>query len=138
MNIRKEIADLIHAEQIRQNGEFCPDVDGYLQKLAERAEVVSHDEFGRCKGFVFFYCNDPQKQSSYITLLMVAPDSRNAGVGAALLRYVLFLTRQRGFKFCRLEVRKSNNAAIRLYESMNFRTVGDRGEKYLMETDTSQ
>ena len=133
MKLPKKIVDLIQDEQIRQTGKFVPKEEEYLEKLADKAELLSHDSHGQCLGFVFFYCNDPAKYSSYITLLMVAPAARKSGIGAALVRYVLILTAQRGFKICRLEVRKENAAAIKLYESMGFCPLEDRGDKYVME-----
>lgn len=134
MNIPNKIADLINEEQIRQNGKFYPEGSGYLEKIFSKAELVSHDSLGLCLGFVFFYCNDPDGFASYITLLMVNPLSRKLGIGAALVRYVLTLTAQRGFKACRLEVRKENAAAINLYKSMGFYQLEDRSDRYLMET----
>lgn len=133
MKLREEIINLINSEQIRQTGKFVPAGDEYFQKLANKAEVLSHESHGKCLGFILFYCNDLEKYSSYITLLMVAPDSRMLGIGAALTKYVLALTLQRGFKVCRLEVRKENQAAIKLYETVGFSLVEDRGDKYLME-----
>ena len=136
MNIPKKIVDLIHTEQIRQIGKFVPDGNEYLEKLAANAEFLSHQSLDQCLGFVFFYCNDPTKHSSYITLLMVSQASRKSGIGAALVRYVLTLTAQRGFKVCRLEVRKENATAIKLYEAMGFCQVEDRGDRYSMEAKT--
>lgn len=137
MNLSKKIVDLIHGEQVRQTGKFVPVGEEYLEKLADKAELLSHESLDQCLGFVFFYCNDPAKYSSYITLLMVAQTSRKSGMGAALVRYVLTLTAQRGFKVCRLEVRKENLAAIKLYEAMSFCQIEDRGDKYLMEAQAS-
>ena len=137
MNLRENIIDLIRSEQIRQTGNFVPESDEFFKKLAAKAEVLSHDVFEQCLGFVFFYCNEPDKYSSYITLLMVAPAARKLGIGAGLVRYVLALTAKRGFRVCRLEVRKENAAAIKLYETMGFCPIEDRGDKYLMEAQTS-
>jgi ribosomal protein S18 acetylase RimI-like enzyme len=137
MTLSKKIVDLIHDEQIRQTGNFVPEGEEYLEKLAVNAELLSHDSLDQCLGFVFFYCNDPSRYSSYITLLMVAQASRKSGIGAALVRYVLTLTAQRGFKVCCLEVRKENAAAIKLYETMGFRQIEDRGDRYLMEAQAS-
>lgn len=133
MHIPEKIVRLILAEQSRQSGAFVPDAGDYLEKLANKAELLSHETGGQCLGFVFFYCNDPAKQASYITLIMVAEHSRKLGIGAALVRYVLALTAQRGFKVCRLEVRKENAAALKLYEAMGFYQHEDRGDKYLLE-----
>lgn len=137
MNLPKKIVDLIHAEQVRQTGKYVPEGAEYLKKLAKKAELLSHDSFDQCLGFIFFYCNDPDKYSSYITLLMVTQMSRKSGIGTALVQYVLTLTAQRGFKVCRLEVRKENVAALKFYEAMGFCQLEDRGDKYLMQAQAS-
>jgi ribosomal-protein-alanine N-acetyltransferase len=133
MIIREEILRLIRDEQVRQQGNFIPEGDGYLIKLHEKAELLSHEYRGNCSGFVYFYCNDPRKEASYITLLLVAPESRKSSVGATLVGSVLMLTRLRGFKCCRLEVFKNNAVAINLYQKMGFSPIEDCGEKLLME-----
>lgn len=137
MSLPNKIIDLIKSEQSRQNGNFVPNGDEYLEKLADKAELLTHESLSQCLGFVFFYCNDPAKYSSYITLLMVSQSSRKLGIGAALVRYVLTLTAQRGFKVCRLEVRKENISAIKFYETMGFCQLEDRADKYLMEARVS-
>ena len=71
-------------------------------------------------------------------MLIVAQSSRKSGIGAALVRYVLTTTAQRGFKVCRLEVRKENTAALKLYETMGFCQIENRGDKYLMEAQAGQ
>lgn len=134
MNLPKEIIDLIDGEQIRQNGNFVPDGDKYLDKITEKAELLMHNSASNCLGFVFFYCNDPDKILSYITLIMVAESSRKMGIGAALVQYVLNQTAQRGFKICRLEVRKENAAAVNFYKKMGFHQIENRTHSFLMET----
>lgn len=133
MRLPKKILVLIQSEQVLQDGNFIPNEEYYLKKLADKAELITHEEFGKCLGFVFFYCNDLSKCSSYITLIMVAQSSRKSGIGAALVKYVLTLSALRGFKVCRLEVRKENTAAIRFYKSLGFIEIEDRSDKYLLE-----
>lgn len=133
MSLSKELIELIMDEQMRQDGEFIPAGTDFLEKLSLRAEVLIHEERALCKGFVFFYCNDPDKVFSFITLVMVNPKCRGLGIGGALIKYVMFLTSQRGFKFCRLEVKKHNSSAMSLYNSLGFCKVEDRGDRYLME-----
>ena len=137
MSLSEGIINLIRDEQIRQGGRFIPEGQEYLQKLIDKAELVSHGSSSKCLGFVFFYCNDPEKKSSYITLLMVSPDSRRTGIGASLVKYVLEQTQQRGFKVCCLEVKKDNGGAIKLYQSVGFCEIEDRGDRYLMQAAVS-
>jgi ribosomal protein S18 acetylase RimI-like enzyme len=135
MKIPDQVINLIQEEQTLQPGKFILKDSSYLKKLEDNAELVVHNLIDGCGGFVFFYCNDPQKESSYITLIITSPNARKKGLGSCLVEYVLKITKQRGFKRCALEVRKENYVAIKLYESLGFMVVEDRGEKYLMQVE---
>jgi ribosomal-protein-alanine N-acetyltransferase len=135
MKIPDEVLALITAEQVRQ-GSFVPtDLSSYLKKLEDNAELVVHYQPDGCAGFLFFYCNDPEKQSSYITLVMTAPNARKRGIGSSLIKCVLDISKQRGFKYCQLEAKKNNVAALNLYKAHGFIFVEDRGDKYLMKAE---
>lgn len=60
----------------------------------------------------------------------VAPSSRRLGVGRALVDELLAFARARGARLVVLEVRKSNAAAIALYESLGFVPIGVRRAYY--------
>ena len=133
--ITDAIKTLILEEQQRQAGRFidAPDLDGYLQKLDARAEILSDTEGSRCRGFVAYYCNDQSTRRAFITLVLVAPQDRGSGLGKALVLGVLEICRQRGFASCRLEVRADNGAALAMYQSLGFAPVGERGSTQILE-----
>lgn len=137
MKMPDEIMSLIKDEQLRQSDQFIATDDTYLKKLEDKAELIVHTQPEGCAGFVFFYCNDPKQYASYITLIMTVPSARKLGIATALINYVLNITRQRGFQYCQLEVKKDNFAALALYESIGFLTIEDRGDKYLMRATIS-
>jgi ribosomal-protein-alanine N-acetyltransferase len=60
----------------------------------------------------------------------VGPEARGAGLGRLLLTEVLRLGRRRGARTAYLEVRETNRAALRLYESMGFRRQSRRRRYY--------
>ncbi len=62
--------------------------------------------------------------------LAVAASARGRGVGRWLMAHVSDGARQRGARELRLEVRKSNTAAIALYESLGFQRFGERRNYY--------
>lgn len=62
--------------------------------------------------------------------LAVHPDHRRQGVGRALLQAVVEETRREGLRRITLEVRKSNEAAQRLYQSLGFVSQGVRKGYY--------
>ena len=127
--------DMIRNEQAIQAGRFVDNanLDAYLEKLDTRAEVVADTDAGRCRGFVAFYCNDVESRRAFITLVLVAPSDRGSGVGRALVSRVLDLCRQRGFTSCGLEVRADNAAALALYSSLGFVSVGERDGRQMLE-----
>jgi [ribosomal protein S18]-alanine N-acetyltransferase len=62
--------------------------------------------------------------------LGVATPQRRGGIGRALVERLLEELRERGVRVVYLEVRESNVAARRLYESMGFAAVGRRARYY--------
>ena len=54
------------------------------------------------------------------------PDFRRRGLGRALLHALLTVAKERGCEQVALEVRASNEAAIRMYEEAGFSTAGRR------------
>lgn len=65
-----------------------------------------------------------------ITNLAVLPDYRRRGIGSALLKALIAFSREIKLQKLMLEVRASNDAAIRLYRSFGFITVGMRKNYY--------
>ena len=132
MKIPEPVLELIYDEQGRQRGNFVPDDSGYLEKLSKYAELFVHQDSSGITGFVFFYCNAPDKAFSYITLIASASHVRGTGVGYLLLKHVLDVSKEKGFLSCRLEVRKENKKALDFYRRAGFFCLEDRAEKFLM------
>ncbi len=70
----------------------------------------------------------------HVTNLAVEREHRRRGIGEMLLGRLVEAARQRGIEGLALEVRKSNEAAIQLYEKHGFRVVGHR-KRYYPEDD---
>lgn len=62
--------------------------------------------------------------------LCVRPQSQGQGIGRALLRNLIGTARRRSVDTVVLEVRVSNQPAIRLYQSEGFNTLGMRNAYY--------
>ncbi|HXE79796.1 MAG TPA: ribosomal protein S18-alanine N-acetyltransferase [Vicinamibacterales bacterium] len=71
----------------------------------------------------------------HINNLAVRPQCRRRGYGAALLRHVLEEGARAGARRATLEVRRSNEAARRLYERFGFRIAGVRRDYYTHPTE---
>ncbi|MBW4697736.1 MAG: ribosomal protein S18-alanine N-acetyltransferase [Aphanocapsa lilacina HA4352-LM1] len=67
---------------------------------------------------------------AHLAMLVVHPEHRRRGVGAALLCALLRWARQVGARRMTLEVRASNTAAIGLYERFGLETLGRRKHYY--------
>jgi ribosomal protein S18 acetylase RimI-like enzyme len=131
----ESIRSLILHEQARQDNRFIEgiDVETYLAKLEERAEILSDCVAGRCRGFVAFYCNDQATKQAYITLVLVDPRDRDLGVGRALVSGALALAKGRGFTSCRLEVAQRNQVAQAMYASLGFHVIESNAGRNLLE-----
>ncbi|HTL43882.1 MAG TPA: ribosomal protein S18-alanine N-acetyltransferase [Vicinamibacterales bacterium] len=66
----------------------------------------------------------------HVNTMAVAADRRRQGIASSLLKYVLEEARAAGARKATLEVRQSNEAALRLYESLGFRVVARRPGYY--------
>ena len=66
----------------------------------------------------------------HVMNLVVAEDRRRMGIATSLLEELFVRTRDEGRRGFTLEVRSSNDGAIRLYETMGFRAQGVRRGYY--------
>lgn len=66
----------------------------------------------------------------YITNVAVSPSCRRQGVGNTLISHLLNVCETEEADFVTLEVRKSNEGAIALYENAGFNNVGTRKNFY--------
>ena len=87
---------------------------------------------GRVLGFACVWVIDEEMK---INNIAIHPDCRRRGLGARLLRFLLGFAAAQGCREVTLEVRPSNEAALRLYGRAGFRTVGRRRNYY---TDTHE
>jgi [ribosomal protein S18]-alanine N-acetyltransferase len=67
---------------------------------------------------------------THVVLLAVHPDYRQRSLGLAILVELLHLAHQRGAHYATLEVRTSNNTAIKLYQKLGFTVAGCRPHYY--------
>lgn len=61
-----------------------------------------------------------------ITNVVVSADHRKKGIGRKMMEYMLERAKENGIGDCTLEVRVSNQPAIRLYENLGFKGEGIR------------
>ena len=89
--------------------------------------LVMTDETEGVVGYAVVWCVLDQGE---LANLAIAPSRRGSGLGAALLRQVITVSRERGVTKLFLEVRASNRRAIDLYLGFGFAEVGVRRNYY--------
>ena len=68
--------------------------------------------------------NEAQAFTAQVLASFIAPWARNRGAGRKLIETAEKLALEMGYKVLQLDVRETQEAAIRLYESMNYRRWG--------------
>lgn len=104
------------------------------------AEASFRNELGHDRG-VFVVAEDPSGVIGYVVAwiivdelhiinIAVHPDRRREGIARKLIQEAILQSQDRGATCATLEVRASNEAAIRLYESFGFVQAGLRKKYY--------
>ena len=93
--------------------------------------LVSEDDEG-INGYIGLICAPPEGD---ITNVAVKASKRKNGTGRALVSEMISRAHEKGVDDIFLEVRVSNDPAIRLYESFGFENVGIRKNYYERPTE---
>ena len=93
----------------------------------DRARYFVGEIDGQVAGYMGYW---EAPQEAHIINLAISPQFRQKGLGFQMLEYCLRFAYNQGARLATLEVRESNEAAQRLYEKMNFRTVAIRKKYY--------
>lgn len=89
--------------------------------------AVSPDPPGEIAGFCVFWVVTDELSVQNVG---VHPDHRRRGLGRGLVARAISEGLARGARVALLEVRRSNEAARRLYEGLGFEAVGERRDYY--------
>ena len=108
-------------------------VQGFADTLRrEDVLFLVASEGDRLLGYVGVYCTADEGE---ITNVAVSKEARRRGVGRGLLEALTEALAKRSIFRIVLEVRVSNEAAIRLYEQMDFVVAGTRKNFYEKPTE---
>ncbi len=102
--------------------------EGLAEELSNpQAHFLVAEEDGVVAGYIGVQeiCGE-----GYVTNVAVLPQFRRRGIGERLVREAVDGAHGRGCDFLSLEVRVSNEAAIRLYERLGFHREGKRKNFY--------
>lgn len=93
----------------------------------DRARYFVGEMDGQVAGYMGYW---EAPEEAHIINLAIAPRFRQKGLGFQMMEYCLSFAYNKGARLATLEVRESNEAALKLYEKMNFRTVAIRKKYY--------
>lgn len=115
-----EIERLSFSVPWSENALFCA-----LENPSDRLFAAESD--GNVLGYigVSTVCDE-----AYIMNVAVLPQYRGFGIGTKLLNFVSEYVFEHGCSFISLEVRKSNAEAVKIYEKLGYKTVGERKNFY--------
>lgn len=77
-----------------------------------------------------YICGSRVLDEGHILTLAVRPEFRRRGIASALIGDMIGKLREEGCRFIFLEVRASNEAARKIYESFSFKLFGFRKDYY--------
>lgn len=129
---RSAIAD-IAAHLARCDAQFIPplstrvELDVYAAKIADHAERFEAWAEDGLVGLIAVYCNDPARQTGFITNVSVVPEQSGRGIATRLLRDCIDHVRRARFALLSLRVGQGNGTAIRLYGKCGFKVAAAAG-----------
>ena len=124
-----DVDDIYAIEQLAQSHPMTKNV--MLSCLSNRyfnARVMVDEQLAG------FYIGEGMLDESSLIEICIHPDFQGKGLGRKLLAHYIEQGKERGFMSCWLEVRESNTAAHKLYQSMDFNEVDRRINYYPTNT----
>ena len=116
-----------------------PELKVYYQDFGKgRADhCVVADDGGKVVGAVWARIMDDYGHLDNETpslAISLIKEYRAKGIGTRLMKEILALLREKGYSRASLAVQKANYA-VRMYEKVGFRTVGENDQEYIMVCD---
>ena len=102
---------------LRKGETYC---EALAQKYEDNAQFFALYSDGETAAFAAFYCNDKTNKTAYLSLIGVLERFEGNGFGGILLDKVIEVSRSNGMEKLALEVRKSNERAISMYQKRDF------------------
>jgi ribosomal-protein-alanine acetyltransferase len=137
MEVKIETATIKLLDQLYQIEEQCFDEEAftkrqisYLLSDYNTIALVAKTNIG-IAGFIIAQVEvEENEEFGHIITINVPSSYRRKGIATKLLCEIEGLLKQKGITECRLEVREDNNAAIKLYHKLNYKTIGKLDRYY--------
>jgi len=131
MDLKIETASIRLLEELYALEEVCFDQEAFskrqiaylLTDYNSIALIAKVD--GSIVGFVIAQVEvEENTEFGHIITLNIAPKHRHQRVATNLLKEIESILKRKGITECRLEVREDNHAAMKLYKTLGYQTVG--------------
>lgn len=96
----------------------------YYCKLKVHANVECYFSDSIISGFIAFYSNDRDNRVGFVSMIVVDRAFRGCGIGSKLLKLACQKMKDKGMKYCKLEVGVENETAIQFYTENGFYEAG--------------
>jgi [ribosomal protein S18]-alanine N-acetyltransferase len=121
-----DLAQVVEIEKVSMPSPWSKELfEEELRREAAHYFVV--EEGGQVAGYMGYW---EAPQEAHIINLAIGPAFRRKGLGRQMIETCMEFAQKRGAGLATLEVRESNEAARRLYEGCDFRTVAIRKKYY--------
>lgn len=134
IHIRKaEWADIQHIKNVEDDCFSLPWNTKSFQTFINNSQThscyvaVDSDQVGRIVGYIAAIHTGPEAEIANIAVIKTY---QNQGIGDQLVSFILSDLKGKGVRCIFLEVRKSNAAAIHLYQKKGFNDLGIRKKYY--------
>lgn len=119
---RDDLFDTVHLANRVLDEAYSPELFLRIAELYPEGFVVAERADGPIVGFIMGVVSVPSV--ARVLVLVVDPDHQSQGIGGALLEQFVHRFQGGGVDRIRLEVRKTNQGAIRFYERYGFEVEG--------------
>ena len=131
MDIKIETATIRLLDELYMLEEVCFDQEAFSKRqiaylLTDYNSIALMAKVdGSIAGFVIAQVEvEENTEFGHIITLNIAPKHRHQRIATNLLKEIESILKRKGIIECRLEVREDNHAAIKLYKTLGYQTVG--------------
>lgn len=111
----------------------CVNIIEYGGKIYNKTLTFECWNKNKLIGLIAAYFNDFETNTGFITNVSVIKEYQGYGIASKLLSNTINYAKENKFNKILLEVYKTNNKAIKLYEKYGFKMIKQSNDKIIME-----
>jgi [ribosomal protein S18]-alanine N-acetyltransferase len=108
-------------------------LESYVEKIQANAQIDPYFTAEKMVGFIAYYCNDPQRELAFLTMLCVDLKYSGQGIGKQLIANAILHLKKMKFKKFELEVKKENNIAKEFYYKIGFENKNETDQSLILQ-----